>query len=173
VDTDPGPVTFVYRGVRPLAAGSAWTGMPRLRSFRCGCSAPGDRDSRGLPVATAVVAGHHSPDRNRAGSSPGLLRLDRRAAIARRVHAGAWWLVGLRLRVERKVHSAFSPSRAPRHHTLTVGRVLHQHSGYHGFFDFDRAINTKPESRAAVCGCSGIVSGGPSCLDCGTRSRPV
>ena len=40
-------------------------------------------------------------------------------------------------------------------------------------FDFDRAISTKSELRPAVCGCSGIVSGGPSCLDRGTRSRPV
>jgi hypothetical protein len=31
-----------------------------------------------------------------------------------------------------------------------------------GLFDFDRAISTKSELRAAVCGCSGIVSGGPS-----------
>ena len=38
-------------------------------------------------------------------------------------------------------------------------------------FDFDRAISTKSGLRPAVCGCSGIVSVGPSSLDCGTRSR--
>jgi hypothetical protein len=40
-----------------------------------------------------------------------------------------------------------------------------------GLFDFDRAISTKSKLRPAVCGCSGIVSVGPSFLDFGTRSR--
>jgi GAF domain len=40
-----------------------------------------------------------------------------------------------------------------------------------GLFDFDRAISTKSKLRPAVCGCSGIVFGGPSCLDFGTHNR--
>jgi AIPR protein len=40
-------------------------------------------------------------------------------------------------------------------------------------FDFDRAISMKSGLRPAVCGCSGIVSGGPSCLDFGSRRRRV
>ena len=40
-------------------------------------------------------------------------------------------------------------------------------------FDFDRAISLKSGLRPAVCGCSGIVSGVPSCLDSGIRIRPA
>jgi diacylglycerol O-acyltransferase len=43
----------------------------------------------------------------------------------------------------------------------------------YGLFDFDRAISMKSGLRPAVCGCSGIVSGGRSFLGCGTRSRRV
>src|ERR1700691_3815900 len=45
--------------------------------------------------------------------------------------------------------------------------------GDYRLFDFDRAISMRSGLRPAVCGCSGIVSGGPSCLGCGTRSRRV
>ena len=38
------------------------------------------------------------------------------------------------------------------------------------WLDFDRAISMKSGLQPAVCGCSGIVSGVPSCLDCGIRS---
>jgi hypothetical protein len=38
-------------------------------------------------------------------------------------------------------------------------------------FDFDRAISMKSGLRPAVCGCSGIVSGVPSFLGSGIRSR--
>ena len=40
-------------------------------------------------------------------------------------------------------------------------------------FDFDRAISMKSGLRPAVCGCSGIVSGGPSFLGFGIRRRRV
>jgi hypothetical protein len=38
-------------------------------------------------------------------------------------------------------------------------------------FDFGRAISMKSGLRPAVCGCSGIVSGGRSALGCGIRIR--
>jgi NAD(P)-dependent dehydrogenase (short-subunit alcohol dehydrogenase family) len=41
---------------------------------------------------------------------------------------------------------------------------------FYRLFDFDRAISMKSGLRPAVCGCSGIVSGGPSALDSGIRS---
>jgi type I restriction enzyme R subunit len=40
-------------------------------------------------------------------------------------------------------------------------------------FDFDRAISMKSGLRPAGCGCSGIVSGGLSCLGSGIRTRRV
>ena len=46
-------------------------------------------------------------------------------------------------------------------------RVVAQ--GFCGLFEFDRAISMKSGLRPAVYGCSGIVSGAPNALGCGTR----
>ena len=116
--------------------------VPRRRSRLAG---PASGHRRWLRVITHLIDVARVPVPAYCDSTVG-------AAIARRVHAGAWWLVGLRLRVERKVHSAFSPSREPRHHALTVGRVLHQHSAYHGFFDFDGRSARSPSGGPPFAG---------------------
>ena len=61
----------------------------------------------------------------------------------------------------------------PRHGTTIVNDCSKRAEPVWGLFDFDRAISLKSGLRPAVCGCSGIVSGVPSCLGSGIRIRPA